>query len=216
MRRRAGYSTPAAEERRRAARVRQASSWSTPVGRQVSRGYEGKARRRSAGWRVFRATAWAWRAGEAGAGRAAGGRRAGRRQPTVRAGRATAPGTGLPTQEAAVCTRRRTTHHSAASSLPLVRQGGRIVSIATPIATPIEPPFDTGVSVMHLVARNDVADLETLVDLVDAGTVSVDISSSRHWPTSPTSTISAESAGPGARSSSSRESRLRSRPGWGG
>ncbi|MFI6093602.1 NADP-dependent oxidoreductase [Streptomyces sp. NPDC051218] len=63
----------------------------------------------------------------------------------------------------------------AAALVPLVRQGGRIVSIATPI----EPPLDAGVSAMHMVARNDVADLGALVDLVDAGTVSVDISSSR-------------------------------------
>ncbi|MCX5390377.1 NADP-dependent oxidoreductase [Streptomyces sp. NBC_00094] len=63
----------------------------------------------------------------------------------------------------------------AAALVPLVRQGGRIVSIATPI----EPPLDAGVSAMHMVARNDVADLRALVDLVDTGTVSVDISSSR-------------------------------------
>ncbi|MFE5597335.1 NADP-dependent oxidoreductase [Streptomyces sp. NPDC056549] len=63
----------------------------------------------------------------------------------------------------------------AAALAPLVRQGGRIVSIATPI----EPALDVGVSAMHMVARNDVADLRALVDLVDAGAVCVDISSSR-------------------------------------
>ncbi|WP_079250915.1 zinc-binding dehydrogenase [Streptomyces amritsarensis] len=63
----------------------------------------------------------------------------------------------------------------AAALAPLVRRGGRIVSITTPI----EPPLDAGVSAMHMVARNDVADLRALVDLVNADTVSVDISSSR-------------------------------------
>ncbi|WP_223206501.1 NADP-dependent oxidoreductase [Streptomyces xanthii] len=63
----------------------------------------------------------------------------------------------------------------AAALVPLVRQGGRIVSIATPV----QPPADAGVSAMHMVARIDVADLGALVDLVDAGTVSVDVSSSR-------------------------------------
>ncbi|MFC9398556.1 NADP-dependent oxidoreductase [Streptomyces sp. NPDC057027] len=63
----------------------------------------------------------------------------------------------------------------AAALAPLVRRGGRIVSIATLI----EPPHDAGVSAMHMVARNDVADLRALVDLVDAGTVCIDISSSR-------------------------------------
>ncbi|WP_224756484.1 NADP-dependent oxidoreductase [Streptomyces sp. col6] len=63
----------------------------------------------------------------------------------------------------------------AVALVPLVRQGGRIVSITTLI----EPPLDAGVSAMHMVARNDIADLRVLVELVDAGTVSVDISSSR-------------------------------------
>ncbi|MFI0928466.1 NADP-dependent oxidoreductase [Streptomyces sp. NPDC021012] len=63
----------------------------------------------------------------------------------------------------------------AAALTPVVRRGGRIVSIATPI----EPPADAGVSAVHLVARNDVADLGALVDLVDAGAVRIDISSSR-------------------------------------
>ncbi|MER7000947.1 NADP-dependent oxidoreductase [Streptomyces sp. NPDC000410] len=63
----------------------------------------------------------------------------------------------------------------AAALAPLVRPGGRIVSIATPI----EPSADTGVSAMHMVARNDVAHLAALVELVDAATLSIDISESR-------------------------------------
>ncbi|MDX2296707.1 MULTISPECIES: NADP-dependent oxidoreductase [Streptomyces] len=63
----------------------------------------------------------------------------------------------------------------AAALVPLVRRGGRIVSIATPVV----PPLDAGVSATHMVARNDVADLRALVDLVDAGVLRVDISASR-------------------------------------
>ncbi|MFH8622999.1 NADP-dependent oxidoreductase [Streptomyces vietnamensis] len=63
----------------------------------------------------------------------------------------------------------------AAALAPLVRPGGRIVSIATPI----EPAADSGVSAMHMVARNDVAHLAALVELVDAGAVGIDISESR-------------------------------------
>jgi NADPH:quinone reductase-like Zn-dependent oxidoreductase len=62
----------------------------------------------------------------------------------------------------------------AAALAPLVRPGGRIVSIATPI----EPPADAGVTAMHMVARNDVAHLTALVELVDAGAVTIDISES--------------------------------------
>ncbi|GAB4057544.1 NADP-dependent oxidoreductase [Catellatospora paridis] len=57
----------------------------------------------------------------------------------------------------------------------VVRPGGRIVSIATPI----EPPAGAGITALHLVARNDVAHLAALVDLVDAGVVTVDISQTR-------------------------------------
>ncbi|GAA3039133.1 hypothetical protein GCM10020229_57900 [Kitasatospora albolonga] len=63
----------------------------------------------------------------------------------------------------------------AAALVPLVRRGGRIVSVATPV----EPSHDAGVSAVHLVARNDVADLAALVGLVDAGAVRLDISSAR-------------------------------------
>ncbi|MFD3993339.1 NADP-dependent oxidoreductase [Streptomyces sp. NPDC058583] len=63
----------------------------------------------------------------------------------------------------------------AAALVPLVRPGGRIVSIATPV----EPPAGAGVTAMHMVARNDVTHLEALVGLVEAGTVAIDISESR-------------------------------------
>ncbi|MER6320354.1 NADP-dependent oxidoreductase [Streptomyces sp. NPDC001581] len=63
----------------------------------------------------------------------------------------------------------------AAALAPLVRRGGRIISIATPI----EPTADAGVSAMHMVARNDVAHLAALVELVDAAALSIDISGSR-------------------------------------
>ncbi|MFE2558652.1 NADP-dependent oxidoreductase [Streptomyces sp. NPDC059352] len=63
----------------------------------------------------------------------------------------------------------------AAALAPLVRPGGRIVSIATPI----EPSADAGVSSMHMVARNDVAHLAALVELVDTAALSIDISESR-------------------------------------
>ncbi|WP_330334419.1 NADP-dependent oxidoreductase [Streptomyces sp. NBC_00536] len=63
----------------------------------------------------------------------------------------------------------------AAALAPLVRPGGRIVSIATPI----EPAADAGVSAIHMVARNDVAHLAALVEFVDAGALGIDISESR-------------------------------------
>lgn len=63
----------------------------------------------------------------------------------------------------------------AAALIPLVRPGGVIVSIATPI----EPPVDAPLSARHMVARNDVNHRATLVKLVDAGTVRLDIAASR-------------------------------------
>ncbi|WP_329381711.1 NADP-dependent oxidoreductase [Streptomyces sp. NBC_01351] len=64
----------------------------------------------------------------------------------------------------------------AAALAPVVRPGGRIVSIATPI----EPSADSGVSSMHMVARNDAAHLAALVELVDAGTVTAVVSKAGH------------------------------------
>ncbi|MET9736199.1 NADP-dependent oxidoreductase [Streptomyces sp. NPDC006458] len=63
----------------------------------------------------------------------------------------------------------------ASALAPLVRPGGRIVSIATPV----ESAADAGVTAMHMVARNDVAHLTALVELVEAGVVAIDISESR-------------------------------------
>jgi NADPH:quinone reductase-like Zn-dependent oxidoreductase len=65
--------------------------------------------------------------------------------------------------------------HDSADLASVVRTGGRIVSIATPL----EPPAEAGVKAMHMVARNDVAHLAALVELVDAGEVALDISASR-------------------------------------
>ncbi|MGW8886332.1 NADP-dependent oxidoreductase [Streptomyces sp. NPDC055749] len=63
----------------------------------------------------------------------------------------------------------------AVAALPsLVRPGGRIVSIATPLRSPV----DAGVTAMHMVVRNDVAQLTALVELVDAGLVTIDVSES--------------------------------------
>ncbi|MFG2512580.1 zinc-binding dehydrogenase [Streptomyces sp. NPDC048584] len=56
----------------------------------------------------------------------------------------------------------------------VVRPGGRIVLIKVPVDFPAE----TGVTATHLVARNDVAHLAALVELVDAGKVTLDISAS--------------------------------------
>ncbi|MFI8763686.1 NADP-dependent oxidoreductase [Streptomyces sp. NPDC053792] len=63
----------------------------------------------------------------------------------------------------------------AAALAPLVRPGGRIVSIATPI----EPAPESGVTALHMVARNDVGDLAALVELVEGGVLGIDVSASR-------------------------------------
>lgn len=60
----------------------------------------------------------------------------------------------------------------AAALVPLVRRGGRIVSVTNPF----EPPAGSGVTAAHMVARNDPAQLSKLVELVDAGTVTVAVS----------------------------------------
>lgn len=64
--------------------------------------------------------------------------------------------------------------HDAVALASAVRPGGLIVSIATPV----EPPAETGVTAIHMVARNDVAHLAALVELLDAGKVTLDISAS--------------------------------------
>ncbi|MCX4985910.1 NADP-dependent oxidoreductase [Streptomyces sp. NBC_00572] len=63
----------------------------------------------------------------------------------------------------------------AAALAALVRPGGRIISIATRV----EPAADAEVSAIHMVARNDVAHLAALVELVDAAALGIDISESR-------------------------------------
>ena len=62
----------------------------------------------------------------------------------------------------------------AARALPLlVRPGGRVVTVATPVEPTVE------VRAWHVVMRNDPACLATLVELVDAGVVRLDISGRR-------------------------------------
>ncbi|MFE7379103.1 NADP-dependent oxidoreductase [Streptomyces zhihengii] len=63
----------------------------------------------------------------------------------------------------------------SAALAALVRPGGRIVSIATPI----EGAADAGVTAMHMVAHNDVTHLARLVALVDEAALSIGISASR-------------------------------------
>jgi NADPH:quinone reductase-like Zn-dependent oxidoreductase len=63
----------------------------------------------------------------------------------------------------------------AAALLPLVRPGGVLVSITTPV----EPPTGVPVTTAHFVTRNDTSQLAALVKLVDAGVVRVDVSASR-------------------------------------
>ncbi|MFD5146278.1 NADP-dependent oxidoreductase [Streptomyces sp. NPDC058401] len=63
----------------------------------------------------------------------------------------------------------------AAALARVVRRGGRAVSIATPI----EPAADAGVSALHMVARNDTAQLAALVELVDSAVLTLDIGETR-------------------------------------
>ena len=62
---------------------------------------------------------------------------------------------------------------AAAALVPLVRPGGRIVTVATPIAA------SGSVTAWHMVVRNDPADLAALVALVDAGVIQLDITGRR-------------------------------------
>lgn len=62
-----------------------------------------------------------------------------------------------------------------AALVPLVRPGGRIVSVTTPVDT----PPGSGISTAHFVVRNDVDDLAALVRLVDEGVVHLDIAGVR-------------------------------------
>ncbi|RSM68838.1 NADPH:quinone reductase [Actinoplanes sp. ATCC 53533] len=64
---------------------------------------------------------------------------------------------------------------AAAALVPLVRPGGRIVTVATPI----EAAAESGVTVEHMITRNDPAGLAELVRLVDAGVLRLDITARR-------------------------------------
>jgi len=62
---------------------------------------------------------------------------------------------------------------AAAALVPLVRPGGRIVTVATPIEATAE------VTAWHMVTRNDPADLKTLVRLLDTGVLRLVITGRR-------------------------------------
>jgi NADPH:quinone reductase-like Zn-dependent oxidoreductase len=64
---------------------------------------------------------------------------------------------------------------AAAALVSLVRPGGRIVSVATPV----EPGAESGVRAQHMVTRNDPAHLKALVELVDAGVLRLVITARR-------------------------------------
>lgn len=63
---------------------------------------------------------------------------------------------------------------AAADLVPLVRGGGVIVSIATPV----EPPAGAGITAVHFVARNDPAQLAEIVKLIDSGELTVEVTES--------------------------------------
>ncbi|WP_327002280.1 NADP-dependent oxidoreductase [Dactylosporangium sp. NBC_01737] len=65
----------------------------------------------------------------------------------------------------------------AATLLPLIRPGGIVVSVTVPITA----PAGSQVSAVHFVARNDTRHLAALVELIDAGTVRVDIAATRRF-----------------------------------
>lgn len=59
----------------------------------------------------------------------------------------------------------------ATALAPLARSGGRIVSVTNEI----EAPPSTGVTTAHVVARNDSAQLDALVALVNSGAITVEV-----------------------------------------
>ena len=63
---------------------------------------------------------------------------------------------------------------AAAGLVPLVRPGGVIVSIATPV----EPPAGARITSVHFVARNDPGRLTEIVKLIDTGELTVEIAES--------------------------------------
>jgi NADPH:quinone reductase-like Zn-dependent oxidoreductase len=62
----------------------------------------------------------------------------------------------------------------AAALVPIVRNGGRIVSAATPI----EPTPDAAVTDKHMIARNDLQHLTAMVRLIDDGDLTVEAAES--------------------------------------
>jgi NADPH:quinone reductase-like Zn-dependent oxidoreductase len=81
------------------------------------------------------------------------------------------PATGSPVDAVVNCA--AISSEAAAALVPLVRPGGRIVTVATPIEA------STGVAAWHMVTRNDPADLAVLVRLVDAGVLRLVITGRR-------------------------------------
>ncbi|MET8050199.1 NmrA family NAD(P)-binding protein [Streptosporangium sp. NPDC005286] len=65
---------------------------------------------------------------------------------------------------------------AAVSLVSLLRPGGVIASVATPV----EPPADADVTALHMVARNDAKQLGEIVELLDAGALIVDVAESHH------------------------------------
>lgn len=63
---------------------------------------------------------------------------------------------------------------AAAGLVPLLRPGGVIVSIATPV----EPPAGAQITAVHFVARNDPSQLTEIVKLIDAGELTVEVTES--------------------------------------
>jgi hypothetical protein len=59
----------------------------------------------------------------------------------------------------------------AVALVPLVRAGGVIVSVATPV----EPPPGALLTAEQIVARNDVTHLAALIELIDAGDLTVEV-----------------------------------------
>jgi NADPH:quinone reductase-like Zn-dependent oxidoreductase len=66
------------------------------------------------------------------------------------------------------------TPEAATDLVTLLRPGGVIVSAATLV----EPPADADVTVLHMVTRNDAKQLGEIVELIDAGTLVVDVTES--------------------------------------
>ncbi|MDR0345797.1 MAG: NADP-dependent oxidoreductase [Nocardiopsaceae bacterium] len=63
---------------------------------------------------------------------------------------------------------------AAAGLVPLVRPGGVIISIATPV----QPPAGAPITAVHFLARNDPRQLTEIVKLIDAGELTVEVSRS--------------------------------------